>query len=325
MKKFILTIFLILALGAGAAYVFREALIDRLAHYLLSSRLGAPISYDRFKIDAASSEIIIENLKVGNPPGFAEGVFIDASYLRAVIDREALFHRRLHFKKLKIDIRNLSVVKNKDGKLNIDAFRPKSSSQEREAAGTKAPVVDVLSLSVGTVAYKDYSKGDKPSVKVVEVNFKDRSFENVPSSSEIMQIVLGQALKDTAWKTALTYGAATAAGVAILPVGAAVIVTGNDSAQKTVEADLPEVFIAAQSALQELGDGTQHNQQQDRLTANVQGSEVTVLLSGKEDGKIEIVVKARKLLTPQPSTAEAVLFEIIEKIGSVGMAPASVQ
>jgi hypothetical protein len=243
--------------------------------------------------------------------------------MRLIVDRESLFRGRLRFLLLEIDIRNLSVVKNAQGKLNIQSLPIQSRPNQSGTSLSKPPLVETLRLSVATVAYKDYTKGDKPTMQVVEVNLKDRSFEDVPSTSEVVNIVLSQALKDTAWKTAVIYGAATAASVSLLPVGAAVIVAGNDSAKKTAETSLPQAFAAAQAALNELGSVTSHNEGRDHLKASVQGSEVTVALSAKEAAGVEIIVKARKLLIPQPKTAEAVLFQIMENLESVALKQAN--
>src|SRR5262245_31947828 len=83
-----------------------------------------------------SSKIDIKNLKVQNPAGFPDRLMIDVPRIFIHMDVPGLFKGQAHFHEVVLDLKEMTVVKNKDGKLNVDAVKP--TSEEKKESKEKA-------------------------------------------------------------------------------------------------------------------------------------------------------------------------------------------
>ena len=63
---------------------------------------------------------------------------------------------------------------------------------------TKMPdlQIDLLDLKIGTVIYKDYSKGTPPKERVFNVNIDER-YENITDPQSFVRLIVLKALKNT--------------------------------------------------------------------------------------------------------------------------------
>ena len=96
-------------------------------------------------------------------------------------------------------------MKNADGQLNLDSLRVVKETEGEEVEkddGKKEKTempdiqIDLLDLKIGTVIYKDYSKGSPPKEKVFKVNINER-YENITDPQSLVRLIIFKALKNT--------------------------------------------------------------------------------------------------------------------------------
>ncbi len=56
---------------------------------------------------------------------------------------------------------------------------------------------DLVHLNIGKIVYTDNSTGDKPSVKVMDINIKNKEFRNISSAAELGALVMVEAVSST--------------------------------------------------------------------------------------------------------------------------------
>ena len=116
------------------------------------------------------TDITIENLKVFNPQGYDDAVMIDVPYVYMDYDFAALLKRKVHIQRMEVDLKQLQVIRNKDGKINLAYLAPLESkgsgsgSVSKESSSRFKVAIDSLKLKAEKVIYKDYSKNpESPS------------------------------------------------------------------------------------------------------------------------------------------------------------------
>jgi hypothetical protein len=108
----------------------------------------------------------------------------------------------VYLDKMKIYLRELVVVRNREGLLNLNTLQPAQSPPPPESktakAGEKAWTfrIDRLELKIDKVLYKDYSSGGEPSVREFPVNIEE-SFEDISRPEALVRIIVVKALLGT--------------------------------------------------------------------------------------------------------------------------------
>jgi hypothetical protein len=121
-------------------------------------------------------------------------------------DLPAIASGKVHLPEVRIDLKEFLVVKNAKGELNLDSLKvvqaqkaPKKAgaAAEKKAAGKMPPMlIDTLSLKIGKVIYKDYSRGGEPSINEFSINI-DENFKNIDDPSSVVSIIIVKALMNT--------------------------------------------------------------------------------------------------------------------------------
>ena len=159
---------------------------------------GLPLRIGSLDLDLGRFSIKAQKVKLFNPSSFKDRVFVDMPELFVDVDRESLGSSKLHVEDLRLALRELVIVKNKKGQLNLDALKPKDSGKKKKEPAGKGPEmqIDRLNLKIGKVTYKDYSAGREPSVQEFNLNL-DENYQNVSSFQAIAPLVVSRALLNT--------------------------------------------------------------------------------------------------------------------------------
>lgn len=285
---------------------------------------GAPVRIDGFALGILSQSVRIKGFKLYNPEGFPKGVMLEFSEISVKCDVPALLKGKLHVPAATIDLKEMTVIKNKEGQLNVDAmkFVQKAEAAKKPAEKKDKPApapeiamrIDKLFLNVGRVVYKDYSQGEEPLVQVFDVGLSDKTYENINSAQQLAALITASALKSTAIKSAGVYGAATLLGVGFLPAGVAGALIGKDHTGGTFQKNLSTVYEAALKVLEGSGQVNSKDKESGLIKATVDGADVTVKLTELGRSETQVTVSARKLLIPRPETAAGILYKIEQKL-----------
>ena len=317
MKKTLLII-LSVALGLTAFSFTRDQAIRLAAGGIGSHMMGAPLRIGGFSLSLLRQKVRIKGILLGNPAGFPRGTLVDLSLVSVDLDSVALLKGLVHMPQVTIELKEVDLVKNKEGALNVDALKvlqekEKAPGAQKSKQGTKPAEmmpfrIDILNLSVERVVLKDYSAAQEPALNVYEINM-DKSYKNIHSPQQVVGIVLSEPMKAAGIKGAAIYGISALTGAAFLPVAAGVMLAGKDSIVRDFQVPADKAFDAALSAVQKLGRVTRQNKGAGTIGAKVRSASVAVKVREKEGG-CEVTVSARQYSLPKPEIASGIVYEM---------------
>lgn len=323
-KKKGIKILLVLIVILVAAAVGKDFILKSVITVAASKITGAKVTMRGFALRVLKQSVTITEFKMYNPAGFPQGVMIDLPKVHVALDVPALLKGQLHIPKAELALKEVVIVKNKDGALNVQSL---AVSQQKEGPAKKKeqPVpekrpskamplrIDELSLDIGKIVQKDYSGSDEPVIKVTEVNFK-KVYRDIGSAQELVLLILSESLRQSAFKGAALYGATAIAGAAVLPVGVTAVLVGKDSSAAEFPVSAEKAFAMSKEVLAAMGQVTMEDSGTGVLKARVQGCDVALKVVAQQAGGVQVTVSARKLLIPKPEIAGGVLHEITQKL-----------
>lgn len=135
-----------------AGILLMDTIVRQLAVRQVRRDTGMDVKIGRMEVGLFSPTITIENLKLYNTAEFGGGEFLNMPELHVEYDLAAARAGRLHLKLLRLNLAEIHVVENKDGKKNTDLLvlkdahvRPpgKKAGTAMEFAG-----IDVLNVTI---------------------------------------------------------------------------------------------------------------------------------------------------------------------------------
>lgn len=200
----ILGIVLLLGLALGFA---KNAIARNGVEQVCRKITGLQLKIRNLNLSLLKGMLDAKGIALYNPRGFQDRVMIDISELYGDVDVPSILQGKPHVEELRLDLREFVIVKNKDGKLNLDALKPASKAkadketepQKKEEAVKKATPqirIDKLVLKVGKVVYKDYSAGGEPSVQEFNVNLNE-THENITNINALVPLLVSRAVMNT--------------------------------------------------------------------------------------------------------------------------------
>jgi len=162
---------------------------------------GLKLRISNFNAGIIRQVVNIGGLKLYNPKGFKDKIMLDMPRIYVDYDLPAIFKGVVHLKEVRLNMRELVVVKNELGELNLNSLNVvkagKGGGQPSDKQG-KAPVIkiDSLRLKIGRAIYKDYSRGGEPSVKEFNIN-TDETYTDIDNLNALVGLIVVRALKNT--------------------------------------------------------------------------------------------------------------------------------
>lgn len=298
-------------LGVLIVFGFFRSEISRWAVTMAVSKVtGAPARIDHFSFGLFNHQAKIKGFKLYQPKGYPKGVLVDIPVIFVDYDLSALLKGRLYLRQLTVEVKEAVVIRDAAGQLNVDQL--KIAKKEQDPSSEIRLRVDSLTLSVGRVVYQDFSHGVQPRTEAFYLNLKGKQYQNISSMRQLATLILVETIRPTAIKGALTYGAATLAGVAFLPLGAAVILGGNDSVGTYVDLGTGKAYKKILDVLRKIGQVTEENKS-GMIKATVDGNNVTVTVSEVDGRKTAVTVSCRTFFIPNTKAAAGVLYRIEEE------------
>ena len=279
-----------------------------------SYSVGAPVKVDSLGLRINEGKIKIEGFKIMNPEGFSKGILADVPLIDIEFGKDVFVNNALHFTRIEVVVKGVSVIKNKDQKLNINELRPSQDVDNQ----TKM-LIDTLVLSADEAVFTDYTAGSVPTVKVFNINIKENTYANITSAEQLSAKIIAEIIGKTTIRGAAVYGAATLAGVTLtapiaVPLGAAYLLSRKDNTETTFNAGYDTVFDAAQQVIKDNGILASADNKKGVIKGTVDGVRVVVQVVNVDQNKTNVIVSGRKFLLPKPTIAAGVLYEISKKV-----------
>jgi len=139
-----------------------------------------------------------KGLKLFNPPGFKDSLMADVPEIYVDYDLGAFFKKKVHLNELRLNLKELIVVKNKEGKINLNSLKVVKKKKEtvKGDAGKPHFQIDALELKIGRVIYKDYSTGGAPKIREFNVDIEER-YEDIADPRALGKLIVFRALVNT--------------------------------------------------------------------------------------------------------------------------------
>ncbi len=145
-----------------------------------------------FTFGVLDPAVSFSNLRLYNPPQFGGTLFLDIPDLHVKYDRAALRRHELHIAFMRMDLRELDVVRNSAGVTNIASFINNLAPRAASGGGgrTFAPLngykftgIDVLNISIGKVKFVDLK--DQRRNRSAAIGLSNLIYTNVVTSSDL--------------------------------------------------------------------------------------------------------------------------------------------
>ena len=314
MKKIIVWV-AVVVIAIFTLGVIKDQIIKSVVTVAASTVTGAPVHIDGFSLGVFNQTVRISGFKIYNPRGFSRGILADLPKINVTIDLGALFKQRLHLVKVEVELRELGLEKNKEGKLNVDALKVTNEGKKEETSKSEQmPVqIDMLKLGMGRIVAKDYSLAGEPVVNVYDINVH-KVYKNITSAQQLAALILTEPMKAAGIRAAKIYGAAMLAGAAVLPVAVAFTFAGKDSAQQDYALPFDKVYEASLAVLKQRGQVNKEDKATGVISGTENSCEVTLKIIKKADNQTQVTISARKYFLPKPEIAAGVLYEVSEKL-----------
>jgi uncharacterized protein involved in outer membrane biogenesis len=185
--KWLFRLVLVLVFLIVLLILFLDPIAKAVAEKRIRDKTGLPVKIGKLSIGLRRPTLSIENFKLGNSPDFGGSTFIDVPLLRVQYDLPALRARRIHLNTVLLNLAELHIVQNKDGKTNLQALqeRGKEKSSASGSGGTKAEFegIDTLTLTVGRLKFT--SAKDAARNEEAYVGYKNETVKNMRTFKDL--------------------------------------------------------------------------------------------------------------------------------------------
>ncbi|MCB1195889.1 hypothetical protein KDK77_06870 [bacterium] len=206
MKKFfgfLLFLTIIMVLGL---YLTRNTLLKTAVEKGVTIGTGLPLKIGSIDLNFTSTYFGMNNFELHNPENFPDEIMLNIPEVFVDYNLTSIIRGIIHLEEVRLDMEQLTVVKNKDGKLNIfqiktPAASPSKDGQEPAGKPTEESAeiplkIDTLKVRIGKFSFKDYSKGPAPTVVELPIKF-DETFTDVEGVNSVLKLILTRVLSKT--------------------------------------------------------------------------------------------------------------------------------
>ncbi len=317
MRKILRLIIIIIVILFTASFT-KDLIIKAVVSVAAEQVTGAKVRIGSFSLGIFRQSVRIRNFIMHNPAGFSQGILVELPRIYVDYDISSLLRGKLHLSFVDVNVKELGLEKNKDGRMNVDSLKI-SQGQEPKQEKKRAPAkplgmqIDVLNLEVGRIVSKDYSTQGEPSIKVYDINLK-KSYRNITSAQQLAALILTEPMKQAGIRGAKIYAISTLAGAGFFPVTIATTLAGKDSSGQDFNLSRDALYRVCLAVLKDSGIVNKEDKIAYVITAEVEGANVTVRLEEKSPRITQVTISARKYLFPKPEIAKGILYRIAQKL-----------
>lgn len=196
---------LVLVVAVGLLLLAKNVILKFAVTRSVKAIAGLDLRVKDLDVGLLNTHLGVKGLQILNPSGFSEPVMVDMPEIYVDYELGSLFKGKAHLEEVRINLRELVVIRNAQGQVNVNALRPvrESPAKTEPTPPSKTPKtgkppaieVDVLQLTIGNVVYKDYST-TPPQVREFPLNVQER-FEHITNPYALGSLILTRALTKT--------------------------------------------------------------------------------------------------------------------------------
>jgi hypothetical protein len=173
-----------------ATILLKDTVLKSLTEHRMRQETGLEVRIGRMETGLFDATLTLQDLKIFNPPEFGGGPMIYMPEIHLEWDAQALARQNLHLSLARIHLAELTVVRNKEGRSNLDLLAHKVpaitnlSNQPSVLNGWTFTGVDVLNLTIERLRVVDLNNPAKPYETNLGLNHE--ILRNVRSLADVM-------------------------------------------------------------------------------------------------------------------------------------------
>ena len=173
------------------ALAYRNTIATQVVENKIRNGLGLDAEVGDFSFGVLEPKATFTNLKLFNSADFGGTLFLDIPDLHIEYDRAALRHHEIHITLMRVNVKELDVVKNAEGVTNIFPIAkivlpPKPGGDGRMFAppnGYQFTGIDMLNISIGTAKFIDLKTPSRN--RMLAVGIQNETIANVKSPADL--------------------------------------------------------------------------------------------------------------------------------------------
>jgi hypothetical protein len=315
-KPFIIGLIIVL-LALFLLSALKDLLIKSVIEAVSPNMIGAKVEMGSFSLGLLTRRVHIRDFKLYNPPTFPDQVLLVMPEMTVNVDLFELAKGRMHLPLVVFNMDRMIIVKNKEGKLNVDSLK---IVQEQMAANKGKPMklpvftIDTLELNVGKVIMEDYTHAPPVRVEAYDVGIKDQKIRNINGIPKLVTYVIVAAMKPTAIRSAGLFAAEALLGVGFLPALAIGAAIAQDDVKSDLDHSFDSVYRESLGLVQELGTVKTADRSKGQILAKVYGCDITINIQDKGWGRSNIMIKARQFFLAKLEIANGLLYLLTQRL-----------
>jgi uncharacterized protein involved in outer membrane biogenesis len=202
LKKYLI-LFVIVLVIVFLFSVSKNLAIKTAVEKIVENITGLRLVIEKFSVSLIKTTLGIKELLLFNPKGFTDKIMFDISEFYVDFDLPSLLRKELYLKHLRLNLSEIYIIKDKEGKLNLASLTVVKAQRQGEKpsdiAEEKPPKmrIDNFELKIKKVIYKDYSAGVTPRIIEANINL-DEKFQNIDNPYSLVRIILVKAIEKAA-------------------------------------------------------------------------------------------------------------------------------
>ena len=205
MKKigaFFIVLLLLIIGGVLLLYLARNQITERVIKDYVHRELNLDVHVEKLDMNIRQSEVRLEGFKVFNPSGYGDSHLAEFGLIFADYDLASVLRPPFRISLLEIDLQELVVIRNHEGRLNLQELVPDMTEPEKkqstgekvttEAEEDKSLLIDILVMSIDRVIFIDHKKEGKRTT--IPVGMRHHVYENIDSFDEVARLILVEAI-----------------------------------------------------------------------------------------------------------------------------------
>ncbi|NOS72352.1 MAG: AsmA family protein [Verrucomicrobia bacterium] len=181
--KWLIILVTILVLIVAGLVLSKDSIARAAAEQQIRAQTGMDVKIEKFSVGLLSPVVTIQNLKLYNTPEFGGAPFLNVRELHIEFDRAALVERRLKITLLRLDLAELTLVRNGTGATNFQSIASLGASRKpHQTNAIEFAGIDVANISVGRVRSLDLKSPQKN--REWNANLRDQVFQNIKTPGD---------------------------------------------------------------------------------------------------------------------------------------------
>ncbi len=186
---------LITLIALALILVFRDLIIKQVIVSVGSSAVGAPLKVGGFSLSLLTGQMRMDHVVLDNPADFTRVPLIEIAHIQVSYFPLDLIRGKLYFSLIDLDVKQLSIERNKVGQYNVASLKikPQKSSEKINSQESFKPLdmrIDHLKLNVDRVTFRDEMKDGQIKESNHGVGLHQKTFSNITSPQQLVALIM---------------------------------------------------------------------------------------------------------------------------------------